>query len=692
MAITPKYTTPSRNNKYYIAKAAGGYNPSGLSYPHYPFVMPNCFSGDTKVMTPWGSERIDNLVGDIVNVCCIDGQWRPAKFKCFGTQQLFEVKIGDSSYFCTSNHRWPIFNQANYQFIETLDLQCGDLVKNIDGYYEQVRYVRYVNRLEPVYCATEPETSTFVLANGIITGNCVSFAWGRFSEILGEPCKLQQANGGQMFSVNKGVYDTGDVPAIGAMACWAMPGEAGHVAIVEEINEDGSIYTSNSGWGWQSKYPENQWVRKVHGTKSNGWTDWGGYIFQGFIYNPNGQFGANLLKQFVDNAESHIGENGDWTWKTSGLGRGQPWCAAFVMAVGKSTANNIIGNIIPNTFSSSTLAREGAKSGMGTWIPGPHRGNYNAKPQAGDMILFRWEYSSSDPDQYFSDHVGIVKEVIGDTVWTIEGNSGSGSNYDSRVKSNSYHLRNNSINGYYRPNWAKIGGYASSSGGGGGLLYTMENTREDAIVREVAYLSGFKPSISKTNIKLSVINYTSALAGLLNGQLTATTGVSVDLSNSNLDEVPRQIIEHLTSKGITIAGAVGVCANIKHESGFQCGIVEYGYTLATGGGAGLCQWTNYPRTSASGRRTNMINYCGGEPAWRTNLTGQVNFLLHELTTGYTKTYDMLRTAPNTEQGAVDCAVQFLTDFERPANLAYNRQVRSETARELWAQVVPQLTI
>lgn len=557
--ITPKYTTPSRSNKYYIAKAAGGYNPSGLSYPYYPFVMPNC----------------------------------------------------------------------------------------------------------------------------------VSFAWGRFSEILGEPCKLQQANGGQMFSVNKGVYETGDVPAIGAMACWAMPGEAGHVAIVEEINEDGSIYTSNSGWGWQNKYSENQWVRKVHGTKSNGWTDWGGYIFQGFIYNPNGQFGANLLKQFVDNAESHIGENGDWTWKTSGLGRGQPWCAAFVMAVGKSTASNIIGNIIPQTFGAGDIPRLGTKQGMGTWIPGPHRGNYNAKPQAGDMILFRYQYSDNDPDEYFSDHVGIVKEVIGDTVWTIEGNSGNGDNWSSRVCKNSYRLKSNSINGYYRPNWAKIGGYGT---GGGGLLYTMENTREDAIVREVAYLSGFKPSISKTNIKLSVINYTSALAGLLNGQLTATTGVAVDLSNSNLDEVPRQIIEHLTSKGITIAGAVGICANIKHESGFQCGIVEYGYTLATGGGAGLCQWTNYPRTSASGRRTNMINYCGGEPAWRTNLTGQVDFLLHELTTGYTKTYDMLRTAPNTEQGAVDCAVQFLTDFERPANLSYNKQVRSETARELWAQIVPQLTI
>lgn len=558
--ITPKYTTPSRSNKYYIAKAAGGYNPSGLSYPYYPFVMPNC----------------------------------------------------------------------------------------------------------------------------------VSFAWGRFSEILGEPCKLQQANGGQMFSVNKGVYETGDVPAIGAMACWAMPGEAGHVAIVEEINEDGSIYTSNSGWGWQSKYSENQWVRKVHGTKSNGWTDWGGYIFQGFIYNPNGQFGANLLKQFIDNAESHVGENGDWTWKTSGLGRGQPWCAAFVMAVGKSTASNIIGNIIPQTFGAGDIPRLGTKQGMGTWIPGPHRGNYNAKPQAGDMVLFRYEYSDSDPDEYFSDHVGIVKEVIGDTVWTIEGNSGNGDNWSSKVCKNSYRLKSNSINGYYRPNWAKIGGYGT---GGGGLLYTMENTREDAIVREVAYIDGFKPSISKTNIKLSVINYTSALAGLLNGQLTAATG-NIDISNSDLEAVPRIIVQYMQSKGLPISAGVGIAANVQAECGFDISISGADSNGLTSGG--MCQWNgqNY---------TDMVKYVGSN--WRTNLSGQLDFLWYDMTARQPGWFlyrmqavygrsvgivEALKQCPNTESGAKQAADIFVRVYENPANQDYQSQHRQGFASDLWSKIVMQL--
>ena len=515
--------------------------------------------------------------------------------------------------------------------------------------------------------------------------NCVSWAWGRFSEILGEPCKLVQTDGGQMFGANKGKYETGTVPQVGAMACWSKPGDYGHVAIVEEVNADGSIYTSNSGWGWNNRgIPESQWVRRVSGNSGNGWITWGGYIFQGFIYNPNGSAANNVLKSFIEEAERHIGEDGSWTWRTSGLAVGQPWCAAFVMAVAKTTSSNIIGTIMPMSFGAGEIPRSGVRLGMGSWIRGPHRGG-SGKPQPGDLILFRYS-SGNDIDEYFSDHVGIVVEVNGSTVYTVEGNSGSGSNYSSRVKRNSYSTSYSAINGYYRPIWNKIGGYPA----GGGFLYTMENDKEDAVVREIGYMNGFKPSISKTNVRLSVINYTSALAGLLNGQLQAQGGV--DLSNSTLDEVPRRIVEYLTSKGITAGGAIGVCANIKHESGFRTDVVEYGYTLATGGGAGLCQWTNYPRTSPTGRRTNMINACGGEPMWRNNLTGQLDFLMSELRSGYSKTLSVLQNAPNNAEGAAQAAIQFLVDFERPANLEYNKQVRANTARELWSQVVPQLTI
>lgn len=55
-------------------------------------------------------------------------------------------------------------------------------------------------------------------------------------------------------------------------------GGDGHVAIVEEIKENGDIVTSNSAW--QSTF---FWLMDLQ--KSNNY-NFSGYTFQGFIYNP----------------------------------------------------------------------------------------------------------------------------------------------------------------------------------------------------------------------------------------------------------------------------------------------------------------------------------------------------------------------------------------------------------------------
>lgn len=55
-------------------------------------------------------------------------------------------------------------------------------------------------------------------------------------------------------------------------------GGNGHVAIVEEINENGDIVTSNSAWQSTFFYTDNL-------LKSNNY-NFTGYTFQGFIYNP----------------------------------------------------------------------------------------------------------------------------------------------------------------------------------------------------------------------------------------------------------------------------------------------------------------------------------------------------------------------------------------------------------------------
>jgi surface antigen len=119
--------------------------------------------------------------------------------------------------------------------------------------------------------------------------NCTAYAWGRFYEITGERPKLSTRNAEQWFLNTSDGYKRGQTPELGAVICWQAGATtdrngddgAGHVAIVEQINDDGSIVTSESGWE-SSKY---WWTTKR--TNSNGnWGAGSNYTFQGFIYCP----------------------------------------------------------------------------------------------------------------------------------------------------------------------------------------------------------------------------------------------------------------------------------------------------------------------------------------------------------------------------------------------------------------------
>lgn len=117
--------------------------------------------------------------------------------------------------------------------------------------------------------------------------NCTAYCWGRWYELLGEPPNLPLGDGNSWFPTAQemGVYESGaypgSTPALGAIICTYYD-IGGHVAVVEQINEDGSIVTSNSGWQstyfWtETLYPENGYVPS--------WADPGTYV-QGFIYLP----------------------------------------------------------------------------------------------------------------------------------------------------------------------------------------------------------------------------------------------------------------------------------------------------------------------------------------------------------------------------------------------------------------------
>ena len=120
--------------------------------------------------------------------------------------------------------------------------------------------------------------------------NCTCYAWGRFYEILGERPKLPLGNAKDWFqqTVTSGVYKTGNAPALGAVLCYGSDTGDGHVAIVEQLLNDGRFVISQSGYTrpiyeYPPDTPNYFWTSKasVSGAPSSP-----NYYFQGFIYNP----------------------------------------------------------------------------------------------------------------------------------------------------------------------------------------------------------------------------------------------------------------------------------------------------------------------------------------------------------------------------------------------------------------------
>lgn len=117
--------------------------------------------------------------------------------------------------------------------------------------------------------------------------NCTCYAWGRRAEILDEAPNLSTHNADTFWSYNEatGAYPSGQTPRLGAICCWSYTGshagDGGHVSVVEQINEDGTIVTSNSAWGGAFFYLQTL-------SPDNGY-EWTAYTnFQGFIYLPHG--------------------------------------------------------------------------------------------------------------------------------------------------------------------------------------------------------------------------------------------------------------------------------------------------------------------------------------------------------------------------------------------------------------------
>ena len=122
-----------------------------------------------------------------------------------------------------------------------------------------------------------------------VLSNCVGYACGRFNEIIGSmKYATLNCNAENFIERAKSIgLEISNVPTLGGIMVWQKGASlgskdgAGHVAIVERIDNSNQIYTSESAYGGTAFY-------NVLRTNNNGrWGMNSNYKFRGCIKNPS---------------------------------------------------------------------------------------------------------------------------------------------------------------------------------------------------------------------------------------------------------------------------------------------------------------------------------------------------------------------------------------------------------------------
>lgn len=122
------------------------------------------------------------------------------------------------------------------------------------------------------------------------------------------------------------------------------------------------------------------------------------------------------------------------------------WCATFVSACAiKVGAVGIIGTECGCEQFVNIFKKKGI------WIE-----DGSIKPQVGDIILFNWD-DSTQPNNGWSDHIGFVEKVTGNTITCIEGNK------NESVSRRTINLGWGNIRGFARPKYKAESNSTTSS-------------------------------------------------------------------------------------------------------------------------------------------------------------------------------------------------------------------------------------
>lgn len=143
------------------------------------------------------------------------------------------------------------------------------------------------------------------------------------------------------------------------------------------------------------------------------------------------------FNEYKNDESCKLGNNGSKYVKYYGAKIGTAWCAIFVSWVANE-AGYIDSGVIPK-FKTCGVGLDWFDK-KGQWVN--RKDNPDFVPKPGDIIFYDWKWNSNG----YADHVGIVYQVEGNKVITIEGNTG-----DGECNKRERYLNNGEILGYGTP-------------------------------------------------------------------------------------------------------------------------------------------------------------------------------------------------------------------------------------------------
>lgn len=567
-----------------------------------------------------------------------------------------------------------------------------------------------------------------------------SYAWGRFSEILGMECTLSKGMVRRWYITTEDGYDRGLSPALGAVMCYTNvkdKKDPGMACIVEGIG-DGFVAVS-----WISVKTDKFEYTKI--TKKNGsWSvdiDGDGnqeYMFQGFIYNPNVQAGITTHSRFTDfieTAKQQVGDTGTFVKQQIGFSvQNNGWSGAFIVAVAKKVGG-LLDVIIPNTTSCSSVGQIGVEKEMGNWLDGPlNDGDPYVQP--GDIALFDLSSNTTRNNKYLADKAAIVISVdaLGGDVDETNKNRSVKFTYvmgdsSGRVECKGAYSNTPTLVGIFRPNWDKVDLSSGVSKGTYNLQGLYQGASlEDAAIKDFKYIdvSSGEPSIQSTGLMLCAINYSGIigsvynifaslmssnannplmLADIFNGTTrTAYNDSTFDnitvLGDSAIQMLDLSALDgEINSTGsvkignetLTLTNTVKtIYLYLKNLFNNPAGAVGFMANMfaesrfrtsavnSSSKASGLCQWL-------AGRRTKMVNHCleyNGQ-SWENNLSGQLDYLAKELNESYKPTLNTCKNCSLNLAGAKVACDYVLKHFEIPGHYDVNTPLRAGYTEKIW---------